>query len=162
MIVVADTTPLNYLIQIGAAWILRDLYGQVLIPSAVLDELRAMGAPSEVGVWAKDLPTWVRVLPVAPLATLETSLGAGESEAIQLAILLHADLILIDDGPARRAAKARGLVVTGTLGVLKEAADESLLGFHESVMRIRQLGFRMTDGLLEQILGEEQDSTSGN
>jgi predicted nucleic acid-binding protein len=38
-VVVADTTPLNYLIIIDRAEVLAALFGEVLIPQAVLEEL---------------------------------------------------------------------------------------------------------------------------
>jgi predicted nucleic acid-binding protein len=45
MIVVADTSPLNYLILIGEPNLLYRLYGRTVIPRAVLSELQASGAP---------------------------------------------------------------------------------------------------------------------
>ena len=40
MVVIADTSPLNYLILIGHVDVLKELYGEVVIPRAVLVELR--------------------------------------------------------------------------------------------------------------------------
>ena len=51
--VVADTTPLNYLILIRQAEILASLFHQVLIPEAVLIELRHPKAPEAVSQWLK-------------------------------------------------------------------------------------------------------------
>ena len=47
MIVIADTTPINYLILIEEIGILEKLYGRVLIPTAVFEELKAENAPTE-------------------------------------------------------------------------------------------------------------------
>ncbi len=66
------------------------------------------------------------------------------------ALQVKADLILLNDGPARKVATRRGLTVAGTLGVLREASNEGWVDFRRSVERIRQLGFRMTDLLQEQ------------
>src|SRR6202022_3142479 len=76
------------------------------------------------------LPIWLRtqapnVLPPAPL--LRRRLGAGESEALALAIELKADWIILDDLPARRSAQATGLNVIGTLGTLVTAKRTGLL-----------------------------------
>jgi len=48
MIVVSDTTPLNYLVLVGKQDILRLLFGQVIVPEAVMRELQAAAAPPEV------------------------------------------------------------------------------------------------------------------
>jgi predicted nucleic acid-binding protein len=40
MIVVADTSPLNYLIRLGHPEVLREIYGRVLVPHAVLENLQ--------------------------------------------------------------------------------------------------------------------------
>jgi predicted nucleic acid-binding protein len=48
MIVVADTTPINYLILIGEIEVLPELYGQVIIPHAVCEELLRSRAPGAV------------------------------------------------------------------------------------------------------------------
>jgi predicted nucleic acid-binding protein len=42
-VVVADTSPLNYLVLIGQIEILRRLYGTVLVPPEVLAELADSG-----------------------------------------------------------------------------------------------------------------------
>ena len=61
MIVVSDTTPLNYLVLIDAIHILPALYGSVAMPNAVHQELTAPGAPGAVRAWATRLPEWVSV-----------------------------------------------------------------------------------------------------
>jgi predicted nucleic acid-binding protein len=51
MIVVADTTPLNYLILIDLTHILSELFGQVIVPQAVLSESQSPHAPDKVREW---------------------------------------------------------------------------------------------------------------
>lgn len=128
MIVVADTSPLNYFVQIGCESILPSLYQRVLIPRAVLDELGHPGAPKIVADWLLNPPGWVEVrrtagLPDAALAELDP----GEREAIQLAQEQRADLLLIDERRGRLEAKRRGLATTGTLGVLLAASQKGLI-----------------------------------
>src|SRR5260370_3000357 len=106
MIVVEDTSPLNYFVQIGCESVLSSLYQRVLIPPSVLDELGHAAAP-----------------PDAALADLDP----GEREAIQLAQEQRADLLLIDERLGRLVAKRRGSATTGTLGVLLAAAQKGLL-----------------------------------
>jgi predicted nucleic acid-binding protein len=67
VVVVADTTPLNYLILIDRAEILASLFGQVLVPQAVMDELRHPNAPMAVSRWLREIPAWLRITPVRHL-----------------------------------------------------------------------------------------------
>ena len=60
-VVVADTSPLNYLVLIEAIDLLPRLYGKIIIPAEVLSELSSKGAPSPVSDWAAKLPAWVEV-----------------------------------------------------------------------------------------------------
>ncbi len=61
MIVIADTTPLNHLVLIGEQEVLGKLYECVIIPQAVLDELRAPQAPAVVKHWIANRPEWLEV-----------------------------------------------------------------------------------------------------
>lgn len=45
MIVVTDTSPLRYLILLGAEWLLPKLYGRVICPDIVLRECASPGVP---------------------------------------------------------------------------------------------------------------------
>lgn len=87
MIVVADTTPLNYLVIIGHIELLPALYRSILIPQEVHRELQRPATPLAVREWASNLPTWceVRLLSSSPDPTL-SELDPGEREAIQLAL----------------------------------------------------------------------------
>ena len=48
MVVIADTSPLNYLVLIEQAEVLPNLFGAVVIPQSVLEELRHPSAPQAV------------------------------------------------------------------------------------------------------------------
>jgi predicted nucleic acid-binding protein len=151
MIVVSDTSPLNYLILIGQAALLEQLYERVMIPQAVWVELQAAGAPASVQEWIANLPGWIEICEVPdPDSTL--LLDLGEREAITLALRVKADLILLDERSGREAAKARGLAVTGTLGVLEAAAEQGLIDLAASLARLQQTTFRAPAILLEEML----------
>ena len=118
MLVIADTGPVNYLLLIRHIEILPTLFGTVILPSAVRDELADDGSPLLVRDWIADPPAWldIRPAPGARLAGLAPDLDPGEIAAIGLAIELRADLLLMDDREAVFAARREGFAVTGTLG----------------------------------------------
>jgi predicted nucleic acid-binding protein len=158
MIVVSDTSPLNYLILIGQASLLEELYERVMIPQAVWAELQDAAAPIAVQKWIANLPGWVEIREV-PDPDITLRLDAGEQEAITLAERVKADLILIDEHSGREAAKSRGLAVTGTLGVLEAAAAKGLIDLAASLARLKQTTFRAPATLLEEML--ERDAQRG-
>jgi predicted nucleic acid-binding protein len=128
MIVVADTSPLNYLIQIDCDNLLPRIYGEIIVPSGVMQELGHASAPAAVRQWLTRIPDWidVRLAVSSPDAKL-AFLGIGEREAIQLAEEQHADLLLMDERKGRLEANRRGLMTTGTLGVLLAAGELKLI-----------------------------------
>lgn len=97
-LVISNTSPLLYLHQVGHLELLPRLYGQVRIPSAVQDELRA-GA--ELGISIPDLSSleWLQVqsLRDTTLLPVVIDLGSGEAEAIALAIAHPGSLLILDD-----------------------------------------------------------------
>jgi predicted nucleic acid-binding protein len=150
MIVVADTSPINYLIQIEQVNVLNRLYGRVLVPPAVFSELTHAAAPPEVREWAAGHPAWLEIImPEMPLVLAR--LDPGESEAIALAIQISADVVLIDDHSARQEATRQGLKVAGTLSVLDDADQAGLLRFDDVIARLRKTSFRVSDAILAEI-----------
>lgn len=96
MVVVADTSPINYLVLIAQIGLLVGLYTRTLIPPAVLAELKHPLAPKPVRDWADNAPRWLEVL--SPKTSLDLpKLDPGETEAIALATEMHADVVLIDE-----------------------------------------------------------------
>ena len=115
MIVVSDATSITTLLKAGEDWLLRDLFGSVLVPGAVREELLAFHAK---------LPAFVSVRePTAPVRPIEAArrLGRGETEALALAQEIEADLLLTDDRQARTAAVEMGLRCSGLLGLVVRA-----------------------------------------
>ncbi len=151
MIVVSDTSPLNYLILIGQDHILPALFGQVFAPPAVVAELKRSKASALVGAWADNPPAWLEVR--APRTVPAGSeLGPGETEALALAQELQADVLLIDERDGVAAAKRLNLFVTGTLGVLTLAAEKGLLSFADAISALRRTTFRAPEKLIEELL----------
>jgi predicted nucleic acid-binding protein len=153
MIVVADTSPINYLILIDEINILTKMYGRVVIPHAVREELLRPSAPEMVRKWIGQSPTWLEVHnPVnAPDGSLAT-LDAGERDAIMLAGELGADQLIVDDRQGRHEAEKRGIPVMGTLGVLREAAILVLLDLRTAVKRLEATSFHIAPDVVRRLL----------
>ena len=142
MIVIADTSPLNYLVRLGHQDLLREVYGRVVIPAAVLQELKHAAAPQDVRLWAFAPPAWLEEQSVLAIdQSLAPELGAGEHEAISLALELRAESV-IDDRAGREQAISRGIPVAGTLAVLLQASLLGDLDFPTVLTRLKQFGFR--------------------
>jgi predicted nucleic acid-binding protein len=150
MIVVADTSPINYLVLIREIELLRQLYTQVFVPPAIVQELKHPAAPASVRDWAAHPPGWLEVLSPKSSLTL-AQLDLGENEAIALATETHVELLLIDEQAGRQEAVRRGLKVAGTLAVLDEADAAGLVDFDEAVARLRQTDFRVSPVVLREI-----------
>ena len=85
--VISDTSPLNYLILIGADEILPQLYGDVAVATAVIKELHHADTPPAVIQWISTPPAWVRIARVRETYDEALNgLGAGERESIILAL----------------------------------------------------------------------------
>ena len=154
-LVIADTGPLNYLILIGHIGLLPVLFEKVLLPATVQSELASRKAPPFVRDWVANLPAWVEVRE-APLSQAEDAslqgIDAGEKAAIQLAVSLNADLLLMDDRKGVNAAQRKGLRVTGTLGILDLAAQRGLAEFAQAVEQLRQTNFRVPQAVLDGLI----------
>jgi predicted nucleic acid-binding protein len=158
-LVIADTSPINYLLLIGHIDILPALFGKVILPTAVWDELKHPKAPLVVRSWVAAPPPWVDVRPSGPLQdTSLEALDAGEGAAIALAIELHADLLLMDDEEGVIAARRKGLEVAGTLGVLSRAAQRHLLNLADAFERVKRTNFRFRQEIMDKFLNEISDA----
>lgn len=155
-LIVADTSPLVYLLLIDHIAILPQLFEAILVPNAVFGELRNPRAPGQVQAWAADLPNWVEIKSVPDLsqdAALQ-SLGAGERAAISLALSIHADLVLMDERKGTQAALDRGLDVAGTLGVLQRAARRGLIDLADAFEKLKRTNFRYRQEIMDNLLNE--------
>src|ERR1700682_4025992 len=127
-VVVSDTTPLNYLVLIEAVHLLPRRYQRVLIPFAVWGELTQPATPEPVLKWLAQGPSWLEVTnPTPSLDSTLSHLDEGEAQAITLALDRQAYLLLLDERDGTAVARARGLTVTGTLGVLDHAASVGMV-----------------------------------
>ena len=153
MLVIADTSPLHYLVLIGQATILPLLFGHVLVPAAVAEELQRPRTPAAVRAWMESPPVWLAIRsPRQPPVSTVVRLGAGEREVLSLAQELHADLVLLDDLEARTEAERCGLAVMGTLRVLELAAERGVLDFPAEIAKLEATSFHLPSQLVQDML----------
>jgi predicted nucleic acid-binding protein len=131
------------------------MYGKVVIPRAVHEELQRPVAPEIVRAWISQAPAWleIRIPNSAPDSSL-AKLDPGERDAIMLATELRADQLIVDDREGRKQAEERRIPVIGTLGVLKEAATLGLLDLRLSVERLQTTSFHIAPEVLRSLLND--------
>ena len=160
IVVVADTSPLNYLIQIHCDHVLPALYERVFVPAAVVEELHHPRTTAAVRTWLAHTPSWLEVEQVdEPVDPQLARLDPGERQAIQLAKRAHADLLLMDERLGVRIARAHGLAVTGTLGTLLQAARRSLVDIDRALTDLKATDFRCSDRVIEEVRRQAKAST---
>jgi uncharacterized protein len=160
MIVVSDTSPIRALAFLEHLEVLQKLFGTVVIPPAVVEELAhpARVAQGESPVDLSRFP-FIETRMLAGRTRVEAlaeQLDRGESEAIVLAEELYCPAILMDEAAGREVAIRRGLVPLGTAGILLRAKRAGYLGqIHPLRDRLSDdLGFFLADSLREQILNQ--------
>ena len=131
MIVVSDTTPLISLLKIGRLNILKELFNEIQIPKAVYDELINNELYCDEAEKIKHCE-FITVSDVNDKYSVELiskvgELDLGESEAIILADIMKADLLIMDEAKGRSVAKSLGLNITGTIGLLISAYNHNYL-----------------------------------
>jgi predicted nucleic acid-binding protein len=158
-LVVADTSPLRYLLQIEQIELLPRLFERIFIPSVVCNELKHPSAPEVAGKWTNSKPDWLEVSEAG--AGNDPSLSAldeGERSAIALGLTLRADLVLMDDRRGVAVARAMGFEVTGTLGILDLAARRGMVDLADALARLRTTNFRRRGELFDALLKQHDRS----
>ena len=131
MIVVSDTTPLMSLLKKDCIDLLEKLFGQVLIPQAVFEELAAderfKFEADQISSKQFIIVKAVQNSESANILKRATGLDQGESEAIVLTDELNADVLLMDEAKGRAISSQMGLKIMGTIGILMAAYEEKEL-----------------------------------
>ncbi|XHX81179.1 MAG: DUF3368 domain-containing protein [Stenomitos frigidus ULC029] len=154
MIVVADTSPINYLLLINQIDLLPRLFQQIIIPDVVREEMLDPDAPPVLQQWIANPPSWLTVQTVPIIDTTLSSLDPGEQAAITLAQTLPADLLIIDERLGRQIAEDRGIAIIGTLGILDDAADQGLISLAEVIAQLQQTNFRVSRRIIQALLNK--------
>jgi predicted nucleic acid-binding protein len=149
-IVIVNSTPIIALHSTGRLEILRDLYGTIIIPEAVRDEVTIKDART------LERYNWIHVKAISNAEakiTFTSALHDGEVEVMLLAREFGAGLVIIDDGLARKHAKYLNLTLTGTVGVILRAKEKGLLPEVKSVLDdLIADGLYLSDSVFNSVL----------
>lgn len=159
-IVISNTSPIFYLYRLGYLELMEQLYGEIVIPNGVVEEL------NEGGKTGEDVPDikrykWIKVRHISAPYQIKIipDLGKGEAEALALALLENEHLLVIDDLLAREIAKLQMIKFTGTAGILMKAKKRGLITVVKPILnKLKDTGFFLSDNVLADILklsGEE-------
>lgn len=151
MIVVSDTSPINYLVLIELQDLLPSLFDRIIIPEAVRRELQADGTPEPVRQFIAAAPDWMEVCSGPQVPATLAHLDSGEREALALALTVSANFVLIDERMGRQAAEDHSLEVYGTLGVILVAAERKLVTLEDALGRLQRTNFRVSPRLLDSV-----------
>lgn len=153
-IVICDTSAIFYLHRLGILSLLKELYGNIVVPQTVAQELEK---GKEEGEDVPDLAEypWIQVKPiqVPKVIGLITDLGPGEAGVLALALEDPDALVILDDLLARRIAKLEGFKLTGTAGILLKAKQQGYIkAVAPLIKQLQKLGFRLSDRMQQDIL----------
>ena len=159
MSVVSNASPLINLARIGKLGLLRQLYGELVIPEAVRHEVIVEGV-GQPGAREVEVAAWIETRAVTNrhlVRALQQELDAGEAEAIALALEMGAELLLMDERVGRESARHLSVRYTGLIGVLVEAKHKGLISAvkpHLDTLR-DAAGFRVSNALYMRVLQDE-------
>ncbi|GAP99627.1 DUF3368 domain-containing protein [Leptolyngbya sp. NIES-2104] len=162
MIIVSDTSAIGNLAIVNHLWLLQSIYGKVLIPDVVAQELSNASRPEIQAVLSLD---WIETKAIVNLAMANTlqqdqKLDPGESHAIVLALEQQADELLIDERRGRQEAAKLGIPIIGILGVLLVAKQRQLIPQVQPILDalMQQAAFRVSSALYTQILLQAREA----
>jgi predicted nucleic acid-binding protein len=152
--VFCDTSPLQYLHQLGLLHLLPALVERITVPPAVVAELET-GLSHGVNLPDITALPWVTILSPAsaPVLRLAGNLGPGESGTLALALEAKDALVIVDDGLARQIAGTLNLRIRGTLGILVDAKRKGLIPAVAPFLdQLDQLRFRVAPQTRKSVL----------
>ncbi len=157
---ICNTSPLQYLHQLGQLRVVAKLSERVLVPAAVVDEL---AAGRKAGFDVPDVGGYEWIVVRAPAGVsaerLIADLGRGETEVLMLALESPGSVTVLDDAMARRVALTLDIEVTGTLGLLLDGKAAGCLPVVRPFLdQLQELGFwisRRTRAMVLRRAGED-------
>lgn len=158
MLIVSDTTPIISLMKVEQLYLLEKMFGYIVIPKAVYDELTVNEKFAKEILKIKEAE-FIKVGEVKNDSSVNilrnvTGLDAGESEAIVMAGEKEADLLLMDEHKGRQVAKKLGIKITGTIGILLQAFDEGMMSKEDvkkCILVLKESNIRISDNLCKKV-----------
>lgn len=160
MLVVSNTSPIMNLAVLDLLELLHQQFGEVLVPAAVIDELKLdTDYPGTENIRKALSAGWLRQEKLENnqvALALKRELDEGEAEAIALALQLKIEVVLMDERDGRSIAKSMGLTPIGVLGVLLRAKKSGdITSVRDVLVKLKNIaGFYITDSLMNSILSE--------
>jgi len=158
MNVVCNASPLIYLSKLGRLDLLQNLFGKVVIPEKVWEEVVIRGKkdfPIESGRVEQALSKGWLFCETLRCNTHFPEIHSGESAVIELALKKKIKVVLMDDAAGRQIAENEGLQVRGTLFVIIESCKKGFLSkmqCEELLNNLIQSGFRVKTEIYAQCL----------
>ena len=161
MHVVSNSSPLINLARIGKLTLLRELFGVLIVPDAVWQEVVVEGA-GQPGADEVRSAEWIQrqaVMNTQLVQALQQDLDAGEAEAIALSLELGADLLLMDENLGRQTARHLGLRYVGLIGALVMAKRRGLISAVKPHLDLLRdiAGFRVDAALYDHVLKDQSE-----
>ena len=152
---VVNTGPLIALSACGNLDLLERLHSPVIVPAVVMTEFQRGPAGMVPGAILR--PSWIHVRPNAspPPASLVHQLDPGEAAVISLALERSVALVAIDERRGRLVARAHGLRVVGSIGILLRAKRQGLVpALRPCIEKMRAAEVWLSDRLCSSALRE--------
>jgi predicted nucleic acid-binding protein len=153
---VVNASPLIFLSQIKALFILPQLAREVIVPASVQEEVRS-ATKRHSSFTEVEIPEWIRIEPdlLLPEEISGWDLGAGESQVLVHALRISDCEVVLDDLQARRCARGLRLTLTGTLGVILRAKKQGIIPAARPLLEaLIQKKMYLSRGLVEEALAE--------
>ena len=158
--VICNTSPLQYLYQLGMLRVFQALAGRIIVPPAVVQEL-AVGRAQGVSLPDPTVLEWITVRPPAGTVVLPLvmDLGPGEREVLALALESPDAIVILDDALARQMATTLSIRFRGTLGLLLDAKQAGLISAIAPFLdQLQALGFHLSFETRTLILDRANES----
>lgn len=160
MMVVSDASVLIHLAKVGYFYLLRGLYGELVMATGVYLEVveRGWGFPGSLETEKAVREGWMKVMRVNDKTGVtdlmrRCGISLGNAETVQLAVESRAELVLADEAEVRMLIEEHSVEVRGCIGVLIEAARRGVISTNEAEKGIENLvetGYRVSDNVLNQ------------
>jgi predicted nucleic acid-binding protein len=168
--VVSNAGPLMALAKLNLLHLLKALYGYVHIPRSVYNEVVVEGMrqgyedASTLHFFLNQMEWNPEDVDSATIPTdlQEAHLDRGERDTLALAAALSDAVVLMDETHGREAARARGLTVRGSLGVLIESYQQGLIEADQLRLYFAEISRRgdiwasqtLVERLLQKVFGD--------